>query len=751
MFARNLELQHDSKDDSLELYRTLRHQADCFRERLSTSMDNNDLSSAVAIAERSVGNDCIVALLAMVQSVKRDVQSEFKPILDEEDCISLAVSEMADAALLTLSSLYIVAEAFIRLYGWIPIDLSSNVQGGIIYEHKISNEISEDPDIDGMSWQMKLMLSIPILIEPGCLDGQLVWAANVVFYQRLHSEDSNKLERFSLEADASNQNCVSVIDVIKSDEDGQSSVMRGTHHGCWRGLYAETIGEMDVSRPLGDSLETWVETTIAGLSVIESQARILVFGIGSGQLVSFLHKYNPDIQLHIIEESAINVDIALKYYNLSSTVHECVTVSNLLDFIQNQSSNDFTYDTIIVNNCSSDDEFSSFLKNEKFFNGLLSLLSHHPVATLLVNCDLNMVSVAAIVAKACQNEYGHKNGSMLILREYLLRDYFDMAKERTILAVRRREWSLTVADWNREHIGEDAETSGAMSVADAQNTCVVRLKKFLSEYDIQQIHSVAKQELEITKALSLRKARSNSTALQCHTDAWRVLYLQHNNIFQRKLPELRERILNKIREVDRDNWSLIDNVKHVNIRVVEYHQMDEFGELADPKHYDLNSLLTMDMMLSDECDFEGGQFQTEESDGSLKQYSFEKGDALVFVSHKPHCVNKVRSGRRNVLVLEFWYGPERQCPHRCEKFGQLICTKDPAQKNHTLANPTLNRNKSRLLPFRLGSVSSSKEGCYEIIELLWEPSTTSGATLNVPSQLSKEAEASLEQAWDLFD
>jgi hypothetical protein len=33
--------------------------------------------------------------------------------------------------------------------------------------------------------------------------------------------------------------------------------------------------------------------------------------------------------------------------------------------------------------------------------------------------------------------------------------------------------------------------------------------------------------------------------------------------------------------------------------VVEYHQMDESGELADPKHYDLNSLLTMDIMLSE--------------------------------------------------------------------------------------------------------------------------------------------------------
>ena len=30
--------------------------------------------------------------------------------------------------------------------------------------------------------------------------------------------------------------------------------------------------------------------------------------------------------------------------------------------------------------------------------------------------------------------------------------------------------------------------------------------------------------------------------------------------------------------------------------------------------------------------------QTLEADGSMRSYEFERGDALVFVSHKPHCV-----------------------------------------------------------------------------------------------------------------
>lgn len=737
MFADNVL----SQDEMIVLSRELCNQADCLREQLTKNMDNDDLSSAVAVAESSVGNDCIVALLAMVQSVQRDANNDFKPMIEKEDRISLALSEMADVALLTLSSLYIVAEAFIMSHGWAPIDLSTNVQGGIVYEHATSKEISEDPEVKGMSWQLKLMLSIPILIEPGYLDGKVVWAANIIHYHHSDSnEPSNK--RLYLEADSSHCNCISVIEVIKSDDDGHSSMMRGLYRGCWRGLYAEAVGEMDMSKSLGECLESWVETTLAGLSV---KGRVLVIGLGNGQLVSFLQKHMDDIQLHIVDTSVTFVDIAFKYFNLDSSLSDRISIQDPLEFVKNESTNDSTYDTIIVNLCSSDDEFPSIYIDEQFFDSLLSMLSHHPVATLLVNSGLSMTSIAEIVGNSCKNICGHRHGCMLILREYLLRDHSDLENEGIIIAARRREWSLTVADWNREHIGSHVQTSGAMSVADAQKTSVVRLENFLSDTDIELIHSVAKHELELAKQMS------NGNALACHSESWRVFYLQHNDVFRRKLPELRQRILDKIREVDKNNWSLFDNVEYMNIRVVEYHQMDEYGELADPKHYDLNSLLTMDIMLSNDCDFEGGQFQTEEADGTLKQYKFEKGDALIFVSHKPHCVSQVQSGRRNVLVLEFWYGPERQCPHRCEKFGQEICSLDPIQNVYSSDHSISKQNQHLSLPFRLGSVSSCKEHNYDILELLWEPSTIVEPTSNALPVVSEEAEASLEQAWDLFD
>ena len=82
-------------------------------------------------------------------------------------------------------------------------------------------------------------------------------------------------------------------------------------------------------------------------------------------------------------------------------------------------------------------------------------------------------------------------------------------------------------------------------------------------------------------------------------------------------------------------------------------------------HYDAGSLLTLDLMLSHTTEFTGGCFTTPQVDGSLRHHRLERGDAVLFVSHKYHHVTPVESGKRTVLVLEVWRGPARTCPHRC--------------------------------------------------------------------------------------
>ena len=49
----------------------------------------------------------------------------------------------------------------------------------------------------------------------------------------------------------------------------------------------------------------------------------------------------------------------------------------------------------------------------------------------------------------------------------------------------------------------------------------------------------------------------------------------------------------------------------------------------------------------------------------------QPGDAMVFVSHKRHCVQPLRRGRRRVLVAEFWHGESRRGEGSILKFTGL--------------------------------------------------------------------------------
>jgi len=229
--------------------------------------------------------------------------------------------------------------------------------------------------------------------------------------------------------------------------------------------------------------------------------------------------------------------------------------------------------------------------------------------------------------------------------------------------------------------------------------------------------------------------------LHCHASAlslfcrccsrgggWTKVYLQTDGWFQRMLPAIRRKLLMAAYKVDvEQGWGLLSAPHHprtngadetpgqdvdsftpvmatppacgdseeeverrsaalgCNVRVAEYHmQKAPSRALPDRYHHDSDSLVTIDVMLSDSAgDFKGGEFQTLESNGIMKcDYDFTCGDALVFVSHKYHCVQKVSAGERRVLVLEFWRGPECRCPHRCEAEWPLrACLQLPSDQS----------------------------------------------------------------------
>ena len=217
-----------------------------------------------------------------------------------------------------------------------------------------------------------------------------------------------------------------------------------------------------------------------------------------------------------------------------------------------------------------------------------------------------------------------------------------------------------------EAIAASAHAEMHLPLSDeAQKTNVVRVPSFLTAAEVDDLHALAE---ELKPQLGSAGRGSNNQAAAYRNGAWETMYMSTDGHFAKERPALRKRLMDLAREVDAKHWNVMNRAtRPVVPRCVEYHTVEPGGSLPYPTHYDAGSLVTIDLMLSNTSDFEGGAFGTLEADGSMQSYQFEKGDALLFVSHKFHCVQPVTAGRRNVLVMELWEGEERECAHRCEK------------------------------------------------------------------------------------
>lgn len=205
------------------------------------------------------------------------------------------------------------------------------------------------------------------------------------------------------------------------------------------------------------------------------------------------------------------------------------------------------------------------------------------------------------------------------------------------------------------------------SVDSAQQTSVRRFANFLSERDIEAIHTCAATVNELNTEVS----RSHGLKFA----SWSTIYFNHR--LCELLPDLYHRLCSAAREADAD-WQVLGAVDRLGMRCAEYHTVHTSGGLPKKTHYDAGSLITMDLMLSHTDDFEGGAFSTLEQDNTLLNHQFERGDLLVFLSHKFHSVSPVTQGTRQVLVCELWEGIERRCPTRCNiPFGPCSCRLKP--------------------------------------------------------------------------
>lgn len=202
--------------------------------------------------------------------------------------------------------------------------------------------------------------------------------------------------------------------------------------------------------------------------------------------------------------------------------------------------------------------------------------------------------------------------------------------------------------------------------AESQRTRVVRVPQLLNAAEIQAVHDVAARLKPLIGSAG-RTAHNQAAAYR--NGAWETMYLSTDGLLAKEMPWLQERIRATAAKVDQQQgWKLLDRATTpVNTRCVEYHTVDAGGSLPYPTHYDHGSLLTLDILLTDPDEFDGGEFSTLEADGTMLKHEWRAGDALVFQSHKFHCVSPVTAGRRNVLITELWEGEERHCAHRCEK------------------------------------------------------------------------------------
>ena len=195
----------------------------------------------------------------------------------------------------------------------------------------------------------------------------------------------------------------------------------------------------------------------------------------------------------------------------------------------------------------------------------------------------------------------------------------------------------------------------------AQGTAVKRLPGFLSDADMEAIHAAAAQVREEKGAAGDRR--------NCYErevrEGGRTVFV--NERLWQLLPDLFARCLEAVRAADAELWGgVLEGREQISLRSAEYHTVLACP-VAMPVHNDYGSLVTMDFMLSDTSEFEGGLFQTAETDGTLLTHEFEKGDALLFLSHKFHAVTELTKGRRNIMVCELWEGVPRRCPQRCDQ------------------------------------------------------------------------------------
>ena len=203
-----------------------------------------------------------------------------------------------------------------------------------------------------------------------------------------------------------------------------------------------------------------------------------------------------------------------------------------------------------------------------------------------------------------------------------------------------------------------------MNILEAQRTRVVRVPSLLDVGEVALLLAL-REQVQASDAQATLTFQDDVNLSQ--RGNWETVYIHSQGAFRARLPEVHAKLCAAVRAADAsEGWSLLSG--DFNARTCEVHTVADGGTLPEPKHYDSGSLVTIDVMLAQPGEFDGGTFRTLEADDQFLRYpEFVCGDAMIFVSHKYHGVEPVTRGVRRVCVTEFWSGEERTCPHRCKR------------------------------------------------------------------------------------
>jgi len=658
----------------------------------------------------------------------------------------LQQSSEATAAQDLLDVMHGIALERLREAGWRPVGRGEH-SGALCFRHTDGRE-EEEPRLPGQSWEAFLLQSVAVLSASGILAGARCWCCEVVEH---HTCCGGKLLLSQECNHAAMRTIVDVVVEADDGDDGEVSVgrQRQLHAGVWQGPDAGARSGCNLSLSPGTTLEPWDEVTIVGLTLLLTASvdapRVLVLGVGSGVVLSFLGRHAPHLRVEALEPQEERTRLAQRRFGLQvegSDLHaQCdVGVSKRrkqrpvagrpCTVLRGAASN--KYEVILALGPPARDEDGC---DGLDLPGLKAMLQ--PGGALLVQARSTRRSLATDVP-LLRAHFGEHVVCLaeLDLREEMDEDLADPAEaddDPCVLLASQTAVELTADAWHRRlQAPLGAFRSGAMDIGAAQRTGVVCVEGFLDGATLRS--SLALED-------SAQRAKVGTEVRSSKTDAWQVLFLQTAGFFEREAPLLAQKVSSLAQDVGlKEGW--LHSGEELHLRVVELHVQRAPGPgLPDPRHYDMDSIVTVDVLLSTPgADFEGGHFKTLEADGTFRQHDVGCGGAVVFSSHKFHCVAPVTAGCRRVLVAEFWRGPARRCPHRCRSL-QVCCPQEPTIVAHPSSLTSLPS-----LPFRLGSVQEvTSRG--RLLKLLWQ---TNDEEVAPPRPPAENFVPTQDSAWDIF-